>query len=308
MSPHYAHGCSGMGLLSQLRRVPRCCWRPGRCGDGWSIRRRAPGPPRWPWSPASPPARSVLRAGLRSLLGKRRIGCGIALSRPSPLAFSTPGDRVRSGCAGSCAALWLAVVWFLLPPDIRKEASRGVLLSWLVGLELAGLLYWSLLALTARRLPGVMLPLILLIVSVGSVLVLHCGHISKLTLLATVLAAALLPILARSAWRPPLAMATAPVMTLLLGMWLRSYFYDFQPPTLSSLLLLAAAALAGVLALLPGIRMLGLWRRCLICVLTTFVLVVWAVLLAHSVRNNSEDELLRSRSLQRIATINPQLR
>ncbi len=83
------------------------------------------------------------------------------------------------------AALWLAVVWFLLPPDIRKEASRGVLLSWLVGLELAGLLYWSLLALTARRLPGVMLPLILLIVSVGSVLVLHCGHISKLTLLAS---------------------------------------------------------------------------------------------------------------------------
>ncbi len=48
-------------------------------------------------------------------------------------------------------------------------------------------------------------------------------------------------------------------MILLPGMWLRSYFYDFQPPAHTSLLLLAAAALAGVLGLMPGIRNTDLW-------------------------------------------------
>ena len=90
--------------------------------------------------------------------------------------------------------LWLAVVWSLLPPALRMQASGGVLASWLLGLGLAGLLFWFALALTARRLPGTTM-LLLFIVSAGTVGVLTRGHSVTLTQLAGVLTAALLPIL-----------------------------------------------------------------------------------------------------------------
>jgi hypothetical protein len=176
------------------------------------------------------------------------------------------------------SVLWLALVWFLLPPALRKEASAGVWASWLAGLGMAGLFFWLVLALTARRLPGAALPLILLIVSAGTAAVLdRGGHSVVLTQLAGVLVAALLPILMRSMRRPSFIMATAPVMVLLPGLWLRSYFYDYEPPPARSFLLLAVASLMGVLGLLPGVRSLAPWWRCLICVVAALLLVTWAV-------------------------------
>ena len=108
------------------------------------------------------------------------------------------------------------------------------------------------LALTARHMPGATLPLILLLVSASTAGVLSHGHSFALTQLAGVLAASLLPILVRSACRPPVIMATTPVMVLLPGLWLRSYFYDYEPPPAMCFLLLAIAAGMGGLGLVPG--------------------------------------------------------
>jgi hypothetical protein len=179
-----------------------------------------------------------------------------------------------------CGVLWLAVVWFVLPPALREKANLSALASWFFGLGLVGLLFWAMLALTSRRLPGATLPLILLIVAVGTVGVLSHGHSITLTRLTGVLAAALLSILIRSACGSPVVLATAPIMVLLPGVWLRSYFYDYKPPATASFLLLAAASLTGALGLLPGIRLLAAWRRCLLCAVAASLLAAAAVVLA----------------------------
>jgi hypothetical protein len=193
---------------------------------------------------------------------------------------------------GLRSLLWLAVVWVLLPPAVRKEAGRGVLLTWLAGLGLAGMLFWAVLSITARRLPGALPPLVLLITSAGTVAVLSFGHSFKLTQLAGALTAALLPILLGSGLKPPLVMATAPVTVLLPGLWLLSHFYDDEPPPVTSFLLLGAAALTGALGLLPGVRNLAAWQRGLLCGLAACLLVAWAVWAAQGVRSENADFVL----------------
>ncbi|HEY7314462.1 MAG TPA: hypothetical protein VH643_34255 [Gemmataceae bacterium] len=199
------------------------------------------------------------------------------------------------------AVLWLVVVWSLLPPALRTEASRGVPASWLVGLGLAGLVFWFALALTARRLPGTTM-LLLFLVSAGTIGVLSRGHSVTLTQLAGVLTAALLPILIRSACGPPVILATAPVMVLLPGLWLRSHFYDYEPPPMPAFLLLAAATVTGTLGLLPGIRSLAPWRRCLLCAAAASLLATAAVLLARDASAvEKPEELLQMDSEKSIA-------
>lgn len=199
------------------------------------------------------------------------------------------------------ASLWLAVVWYLLPPAIRKEASRGELVSWLAGLGLGGLLFAAVLSLTARRFPDALVPLILLIVSAGTVGVLSRGHSVTLTQLAGVFVAALVPLLIRSTLRPAVVLPTLPVLVLLLGLWLRSHFYDYEPPPAMSFLLLAAATFSGGLTLLPGIRNLAAWQRLLLSALAASLLVWWAVN-AASVPKADED-LLVAPSVNRRVTI-----
>lgn len=203
----------------------------------------------------------------------------------------------------SRSGLWMAVVWFLLPPSIRTEATHREVAAWLGGLGLTGLLFWTLLAFTAQRLPGALLPLILLIASLGTVGVLHAGHSLKLTQLAGIFAAALLPILFRSACNPPVTMALAPVIVILPGLWLMSYFYSYEPQPETSLALLAAATLAGSLGLLPGIRNRAGWQRCLICGLAALLLAAWSVMAARGTEKEDED-LLLSRPRMRTVTIN----
>ncbi|HWG46191.1 MAG TPA: hypothetical protein VN688_25750 [Gemmataceae bacterium] len=191
------------------------------------------------------------------------------------------------------AIFWLVLVWFVLPPSLRKEASGGVLASWIAGLGMAGLFFWVILGFTARRLPGTTLPLILLIVSTGTVGVLYRGHSVTLTQLAGTLAAAFLPILMRSVCWPPIIMATAPIMVLLPGLWLRSYFYDYEPPPTLSFALLAAATLMGVLGLIPGIRLLAPWQKCLLCAVAASLLAAEAVSVAYEVPSAKPEEYLQ---------------
>jgi hypothetical protein len=182
---------------------------------------------------------------------------------------------------GLRASLWLAVVWSVLPPAIRKEGSQVAVWAWFGGLGLAGLIFWAVLAHSARRQPGALVPPIVLIVSTGTAGVLHAGHSLKLTQLAGIVAATLLPVLIRSFCNPPAAMTTTPVAVLLPGLWLLSYFYSDDAPPVTSFALLALATLCGGLGLLPKLRSLALWRRSLICVAFVFVLTAVAVWLAH---------------------------
>ncbi len=201
------------------------------------------------------------------------------------------------------AVLWLAVVWFLLPPSIRQQANRLEAGAWLTGLGLSGLIFWGVLAFAAHRLPGALLPLILLIVSLCSAAVLYAGHSLKLTQLAGVFAATLLPILLRAACNPPMVLAMAPVVVILPGLWLISSFYSYEPPPLTTLLLLAAAALSGSLGLLPGIRKWAGWQRGLLCGLAALLLACGAVAVAQGMRTE-DDDLLLSRPHMRGVTIN----
>ena len=91
--------------------------------------------------------------------------------------------------------------------------------------------------------------------------------------------------------QPPLAMVIAPVIVILPGLWLISYFYSYDQQPETNLVLLAAATLAGSLGLLPGIRGLRGWQRDLICVLAAFVLAVGSVMAARGTRNEEEDLL-----------------
>ncbi len=244
--------------------------------------------------------------GALSLRVKRRIGCSTSSPSPSPSAFSTFGVPVRPGCAGCRAAC------SGLPSSgscCRQRCARTPR-----GLRSRpGWLAWACPACSSGRCwrsrpgaPGVTQPLTLLIASAGSALVLHYGHSLKLTQLAGALAAALLPILLRSACRPSPVMATAPVMVLLPGLWLTSSFYDYTPPPPSSWLLLAAAAMAASFGLLPGVRKMTPWQRGLVCGLAASLLVAWAVSSVQSVRKKDES-LLLSPSRTQGATIEEQV-
>lgn len=201
------------------------------------------------------------------------------------------------------AGLWFAVVWLLLPPSLRTQASGAEATAWFAGLGLAGWLFGAMLTLTARRLPGALLPCILLLVSLGTAGVLLAGHSLKLTQLAGIFAATLLPLVIRSLCHPSAVLATTPVVVILPGLWLTSYFYSYEPPPLASLLLLAAAALSGSLVLLPGLRGLAGWQRFLICVAAASLLVGWAVIVAQGMRK-ADEELLRSQPGMGVVTIN----
>jgi hypothetical protein len=149
--------------------------------------------------------------------------------------------------------------------------------SPLLGLAAAGLLFWAALAALARRLPGAALPLALLPTAAGTAVLLYRCHSARLAQLAGVVAAALLPVLARSCARPALTVAMAPVVLLLPGLWLTGRFYCDPPAPLTSLALLSAAALAAGVGCVPGVRRRPAWQRNLLAAALAILLAVLAV-------------------------------
>src|SRR5262249_33788852 len=143
-------------------------------------------------------------------------------------------------------------------------------------------LFWAALAAVARRLPGAALPLALLPTAAGTAALLYRCHSARLAQLAGVVAAALLPVLARSAARPALTVATAPVVLLLPGLGRTGGFYGDPPAPLASLALLAAAALAAGVGCLPGVRRMPAWQRNSLTAALAALLAVLAVLQVRS--------------------------
>jgi hypothetical protein len=180
------------------------------------------------------------------------------------------------------AGLWLGAVWLLARPALRPPGGGEPVLT-LLGLGAVGLLFWAALAAVARHLPGAALPLALLPTAAGSAVLLYRCHSARLAQLAGVVAAALLPVLARSCVRPALTVATAPVVLLLAGLWLLGHFYCDPPAPLTSLALLAAAALAAGAGCLPGVRRLPPWPRNF---LTAALAVLLAILAVWQVRSD----------------------
>jgi hypothetical protein len=190
------------------------------------------------------------------------------------------------------ASLWMALVWSMLPPSLAKESSWAEVGRWLVGLGVVGLIFWTVLAYSARRLPGALIPFVVLIASLGTVGALHAGHSLKLTQLAGVLAATLLPVLIRSAALPRAEMAIAPVMVLLPGLWLMSYFYSDGEHLVRSFALLALAAISGALGFMPGTKSLAPCLKSLIGAAAAIVLAVMAVVLAHRSSSIELDDVM----------------
>lgn len=179
------------------------------------------------------------------------------------------------------AGLWMTLAWSLLPPTLGKEGSWVEIGAWLAGLGSAGLIFWAVLAYSAHRMPGVLVPFVVLIASLGTVGVLDAGHSLKLTQLAGVLAATLLPVLIRSAANPLVEMATAPVVVLLPGLWLMSYFYSDGEQLATSFALLALAASSGAIGFIPRIKSLTPRLKSLLAAAAAILLAVMAVLVAH---------------------------
>jgi hypothetical protein len=179
------------------------------------------------------------------------------------------------------AALWLGAVWLLARPALRQPDVCGPVLT-LLGLGAAGLLFWAALGAVARRLPGAGLPLALLPTAAGTAVLLYRCHSARLAQLAGVMAATLVPVLARSCFRPTLTVATAPVVLLLPGLWLTGRFYCDPPAPLTSLALLAAAALAAGVGCLPGVRRRPAWQRNLLAAVLAALLAGLAVLQVRS--------------------------
>jgi hypothetical protein len=180
-------------------------------------------------------------------------------------------------------ALWLGAVWLLAPPALRRAGGEAV--PMLLGLGATGLLFWAALAAVARRLPGAALPLTLFPTAAGTAVLLYRCHSARLAQLAGVVAAALLPVLARSCARPALTVATAPVVLLLPGLWLLAHFYCDPPAPVTSLALLAAAALAAGVGCLPGVGRWPAWPRNLLAAALAILLTVLAV---RQVRSDGE--------------------
>ncbi len=173
------------------------------------------------------------------------------------------------------AALWLGAVWLLAPPALRQSGGGAV--PTLLGLGGAGLRVWGPLAALARRLPGAALPLALLPTAAGTAVLLYRCHSARLAQFAGVVAAALLPVLARSCVRPALTVATAPVVLLLPGLWLMAHFYCDPPAPVTSLALLATAALAAGVGCLPGAPQRPAWQCNLLAALLAVLLAALAV-------------------------------
>jgi hypothetical protein len=190
-------------------------------------------------------------------------------------------------------ALWLSAVWVLARPALRQ--GSGAVPALLVPAT-AGLLFWAALAALARRLPGAALPLALLPTAAGSAVLLYRCHSARLAQLAGVVAASLLPVLARSYVRPTLNVATAPVVLLLPGLWLTARLYAYTTPPAASLALLAAAALAAGVACLPGVRRLPAWQRNLLAAALAVPLAVLAV--AQVQQDTGPDALVQSTQLK----------
>jgi hypothetical protein len=191
------------------------------------------------------------------------------------------------------AVLWLAFVWVILPLPIRAEESPGQVRTWLGGLGAAGLVFWAVLDLQARRLPGASLPLTLLIVAAGSAVVLTYSFSAKLGQFAGAFAAAMVPLLVAAWIRPGRPLATASVMVILPGLWLAAFFY--AQPQRTSLILLAAAALSGSLGSVPGLRRLPPWARTLLSAVVAVSLVAVAVWIARAAYQEAASDYTSSR-------------
>ena len=208
------------------------------------------------------------------------------------------------GLRGMAWAMFsLAALGLLLPASLRAEVGTGKWLRWLAGLGAAGWLFGAMLAATARRLPGLTVPLVLFIASAGTTAVLGFGYSFKYAQLAGVVTAAQLPILLRGLFQPPVVMPVTPLMVILPGLWLLSYFYSYEPPPVGSFAALAAAVLSGSIGLLPGIRRLARWKRCLLGGLSASLLTWLAISTAQKAQGKHE-ALLRSQSQRNAVTIN----
>jgi hypothetical protein len=245
-----------------------------------------------PWRRDLPPERTAWGVGLALAAGYLVGHVGIDGRPPWPPREATDWLWYLTFAAGALslldgwrlcptwlrwpprAALWLGAVWVLARPSLGPgDATVPTLLV----AGAAGLLFWAALAALARRLPGPALPLALLPAAAGTAVLLYRCHSAKLAQLAGVVAAALLPVLARSCVRPTLTMATAPVALLLPGLWLTGYCYCDPPAPPASLALLAAAALAAGALCLPGVRRLSAWPRNLLAAALAALLAGLAV-------------------------------
>jgi hypothetical protein len=245
-----------------------------------------------PWHRDLPPERTAWGVGLALVAGYLVGHVGVDGRPPWPpreavdwlwyLTFAAAALSLLDGWRRCPAwlrwllrtALWLSAVWVLARPALRQ--GGGAVPALLVPAAV-GLLFWAALAALARRLPGAALPLALLPTAAGSAVLLYRCHSAKLAQLAGVVAASLLPVLARSCVRPALTMATAPVVLLLPGLWLTARLYAYTTPPAASLALLAAAALAAGVGCLPGVRRLPAWQRNLLAAALAMLLAILAV-------------------------------
>jgi hypothetical protein len=192
----------------------------------------------------------------------------------------------------SWAMFWFAAVELLLSASLRVEIGPGMWLKCLAGLGVAGWFFCAMLEATARRLPGLIVPLVLFILSAGTTAVLGFGYSFKYAQLAGVVTAAQLPILLRSLFQPSVVMPVAPLVVILPGLWILSHFYAYEPPPIASFAALAAAMLSGSIGLLPGMRKLASWQRCILCGLSACLLAWLAVSIAQNTQGDREDLLL----------------
>lgn len=180
------------------------------------------------------------------------------------------------------ALLIVYLVWRLLPAAIREDGTREAIVAWVGGLGVAALAYWVLLDGLARRLPGVIVPLTLLVTTAGTADVLYHSRTGKLAQFAGALAAALVPVVLRSSTGPALAVAAGPPAVVLSGLWMAGYHLADRPPQAATLALLAAASLTGWLACLPALRRRLLpWQRALLCLAVAIGLMLAAVYLGR---------------------------
>ena len=184
------------------------------------------------------------------------------------------------------------IPWLLLHATLKYRWGTIEGMMWVVGLGALTLVFFLVLDTLTGRLSGVSSPLILLIVTLGSSVVLVLSGSALLGQLAGILASALGASLITAWWQPKLIprldrdVRFAPlagegvtvVAVLLVGLWLNGYFYAEVPAT-SALLLGTAPAAAWIRWLAPVQRLEG-WRATFVSVVTVLVPVVLAVALA----------------------------
>jgi hypothetical protein len=149
------------------------------------------------------------------------------------------------------AAVSLAVPCLLLQPLVDHAWSPAVAMQWISLTALAIFASWSFLDWLASRTHGATLPLVLLIVSVGTSLVLLFSGSASLGQLAGVLAATMGVSLLLAFLRPGFSLGHGAVpvaMVLLAGLWINGKFYAEVPTASAAMLILAPAAIWGVQA------------------------------------------------------------